>query len=446
MPSLDFLVKFVPFHSSSFIYELVTLVGFNLLIWGSVGLVRLAVEIFARIRGLKMLVRKLIPQRSTTRTLTKNDVAIIMAAYNEELVIAKSIRSLLVLVPPQNIYIISDGSKDNTAEIARSFGVNVLEPENSGKAGALKRGIDHFQLAQRYTGVLFVDADTIISPTYLDYALPYLEDDRVAVVAGFAKTLWEPATTGFWNMFILAHRERVYILVQYLIKYAQAWLGVSVTPIIPGFCSLYRASVLPSIDIAAKGLVIEDYNMTFEVHRKRLGKIIMDPRVYGNTQDPDNLRDYYKQVRRWHLGFWQTLKLHGFWPSLFSAALLLYSAEVLLSTLSLVLLPAVLVFIGVVAVLGVGNVSPWVYDLYTIFTQEYGILKGLLLLFAIDYAVSIIVALLFRRPQYLWYGLGFLFMKYIDAWTFLAAFPRTFLVHSTGAWVSPTRRTIATNT
>lgn len=446
MPSLDFFVKIVPFHSSSFIYELVTLVGFNLLIWGSVGVIRLIVEAMARMPWLRIMVQRLVPQRSTTRTLTKNDVAIIMAAYNEELVIAKSIRSLLVLVAPENIYIISDGSKDATADIARSFGVNVLEPENSGKAGALKKGIDHFQLAHRYVGVLFVDADTIISPTYLDYALPYLEDDRVAVVAGFAKTLWEPATTGFWNMFVLAHRERVYILVQYLIKYAQAWLGVSVTPIIPGFCSLYRASILPAIDIAAKGLVIEDYNMTFEVHRKHLGKIIMDPRVYGNTQDPDNIRDYYKQVRRWHLGFWQTLKRHGFSPSLFSAALLLYSAEVLLSTISLVLLPVVLLFIGVVAAVGVGNVGPVVGDIYTTLTGQYSILKGFLLLFAIDYAVSLVIGLLFRRPQYLWYGLGFLFMKYIDAWTFLTAFPRTFLVHSTGAWVPPTRRTIATNT
>lgn len=437
MPSFGFwgsIHSTLPWENSgfSFFYTIVLLIGCNLLLWGSIGLVRLVVTSTAR------LLARLLPVPARPHTLTSRDVAVLMAAYNEELVIAKSIESLLRLVPAENIYIISDGSKDRTAQIAQDMGVHVYEPANSGKAGALQKGLTHFHLAERYVGVLFVDADTIISPDYLTYALPYLEDTRVAAVAGFAKTLWSPNTTTFGSLYVLAHRERVYLLVQYLIKYAQAWFGVSVTPIVPGFCSLYRASILEHIDIAAPGLVIEDYNMTFEVHKKKLGKVIMDHRVFGNTQDPDNFHDYYKQVRRWHLGFWQTVRRHGFWPSLFSFSLLLYIAEVLLSTASLVLLLPFLVAVGVYQLLGpqyggflsgvLGNV-----DLNAIWV-------GVAVLLCIDYLLSLAVAIIFRRPQYIWYGLAFIVLKYVDAWTFVSTFPRAFFERSSGAWISPVRR------
>jgi cellulose synthase/poly-beta-1,6-N-acetylglucosamine synthase-like glycosyltransferase len=182
--------------------------------------------------------------------------------------------------------------------------------------------------------------------------------------------------------------------------------------------------------------------MTFEVHKKKLGKIIMDPKVYGNTQDPDNVHDYYKQVRRWHLGLWQTLRRHGFWASLFSVALAVYMAEVLLSTISLLLLPVALIFVGVVWLVGVQHVAPVLGHIYVSLTGPYNIVKGAGLLLVIDYTVSLLIGLIFKRPQYIWYGLGFMFMKYIDAWTFLAALPRAFLERSTGAWTSPARRAI----
>lgn len=430
------------FDIGSVLYYIVALFGLSLTVWAIVGLVRFLVQSLGQLPYARALVSGLLPKRAATAPLTPRDVAVIMPAYNEELVIARSIAALLQLVPVENIFIISDGSTDNTASVARSLGVHVLDLPNQGKAGALQSGIQHYKLAERFTGVLFVDADTIVSPDYLQYALPYLEDPRVAVVAGFAKTLWEPQTAKFWNLFLLAYRDRAYRLFQYLLKYGQAWLPVSVTHIVPGFCSLYRASILPKIHINAPGLVIEDFNMTFEVHKHKLGKIIMDPRVCGNTQDPDTLPEYIKQIRRWHLGLWQTIRRHGFWPSLFSAVLLLYMSEVILAAVSLLLIPIALVFVGVVAVLGPETVSPALASAYAYLTGPFNIVLAIVVVFLIDYAISIVIAVLLRRPQYLWYGLGFGAMRFVDAWAFLITFPRAFLEHSTGAWVSPTRRAI----
>ena len=84
---------------------------------------------------------------------------------------------------------------------------------------------------------------------------------------------------------------------------------------------MYRASVLKHIDITAPGLVIEDFNMTFEVQRKRLGRVAYTPKARCSSEDPLTLNDYRKQVQRWYLGFWQTVRRHGVWPSLFWVSL-----------------------------------------------------------------------------------------------------------------------------
>ncbi len=425
------------------ILVLVTLMwGLNFTLWGFIGFLRYISQKFGR---------PALPPEGKTDGQTTNpnqirpdQVAVLMAAHNEEAVLATALQRLTEIFSPAQVYIVSDGSKDSTVDIANSQQVNVLDLQpNRGKAGALKAGLDDFGLASRYAAVLFVDADSVVDRAYLANALPILSKKEVVAIAGFAKTLWDSKANSFWSLFILAHRERVYFLSQRLIKYGQAWEHISVTPIIPGFCSLYKSSILPKLDIATPGLVIEDFNMTFEVHRRKLGKVVMLPQAIGYTQDPDNLKDYTNQVRRWHLGFWQTIRRHGFWTSFFSVCLLFYVAEVLLSSLTLLVLTPLAILqvawyiVGHVwPLLGLGPGFP------ELFNSILNPLKLLGMLIVADYALSIIVFLTTKRPQYLWYGPFFVFMKLIDAWTFINALPKAFIVRSSGAWVSPIRRKI----
>ena len=92
--------------------------------------------------------------------------------------------------------------------------------------------------------------------------------------------------------------------------------------------------------------------MTFEVHHKHLGRIAFHPGVQAYTQDPDNLRDYTRQMRRWCLGFWQTVRRHGFWPSRFCLALAVTVFELLMSSLFFVSLPLVMLALGVDGLIG----------------------------------------------------------------------------------------------
>ncbi|CEA08011.1 N-glycosyltransferase [Arthrobacter saudimassiliensis] len=127
-------------------------------------------------------------------------------------------------------------------------------------------------------------------------------------------------------------------VVQLLMKYGQASRPANVVSIVPGFASMYRARVLPHIDMTAPGLLIEDFNMTFEVHAKQLGRIEFHPSAANAfTQDPNTIRDYTRQVRRWSLGFWQTVRRHGLHPGRFWMALLLHIVELIASSLLLVL-------------------------------------------------------------------------------------------------------------
>lgn len=261
-------------------------------------------------------------------------IGVIIPAHNEEPVIGAAIDSALRLFERWDVHVVSDASSDTTAEIAARTGVNVLELlNNRGKAGAIEAVIEEFALTDNYDGVLILDADTELHPSYVEGARRQLAEPDVAAVAGFVVSEWKPDERSFVGRLISAYRDRLYFMLQYLMRFGQTWRHANVSFIVPGFASVYRTSALREIDINPEGLVIEDFNMTFEVHHKRLGRISMQPDTKAYSQDPFTLRDYYRQVSRWTLGLWQTIRRHKLWPSSFCAALLLYVLEVVLVSL-----------------------------------------------------------------------------------------------------------------
>jgi biofilm PGA synthesis N-glycosyltransferase PgaC len=259
---------FTIFFSQPFsIVSLITFMsfwGFNFTLWGMVGLFRLAQEKISQNPLFANFGKNRLSPSKVENNFKVNDVAAIVPAHNEEMVIAKTVTSLLLLVPSSNIFVISDGSTDKTAEIARNFRVNVLELNPSrGKAGALQAGIEHFSLSSKFKAVVFVDADTVLPWNYLEEALPYFSDKDVVAIAGYARTIWAPAKQKFRQIYFIAHREIVYTLSQLVLKFGQSWKFANVVTIVPGFASIYRASVLEKINLNPPGLVIEDFNMTF---------------------------------------------------------------------------------------------------------------------------------------------------------------------------------------
>ena len=96
-------------------------------------------------------------------------ITAIVAAYNEEKTIEKVILEIKKVSIIDKIIVVSDGSRDNTADIARRQGVEVIElTKNIGKGGALKEGIDRC----KSDIILLLDADLVgIKTTHIDCLL-----------------------------------------------------------------------------------------------------------------------------------------------------------------------------------------------------------------------------------------------------------------------------------
>jgi biofilm PGA synthesis N-glycosyltransferase PgaC len=410
------------------------LLGLNLTLWLAVGNLRLLSERLSRS-----------PPPPPPSRVSSDNVAVLVPAHNEEVVIASTLTSVLRLVAPGNVHVVADGCTDHTADIARSFGVNVLELQPPhGKAGGIAAAIEHFEIPARFEAMLIVDADTELDEHYLERALPMLEQSDVVAVAGYARTTWRPSELHLLGRLIVCYRTRLYAVMQ-LVKYGQTWRWTNVTAIVPGFASMYRTNVLPKMDLNPPGLVIEDFNMTFEIHRKRLGKIAFRPGVGATTQDPDNARDYCRQVVRWQLGFWQTVRRHGFWRSWFSAALALFILEVLLASVVLVAIAAACGLLVLAAIAGATTGGPhWIGAPDRVLGSYITAPNVLLFLALPDYLLTCFVAAALRRPSLLVYGLGFLPIRLVDAVITLRTLPQAWRARSSGHWTSPTRRAVET--
>jgi glycosyltransferase involved in cell wall biosynthesis len=85
-------------------------------------------------------------------------VAAVVPAYNEERTIGAVLSVLVRCRGVDEVVVVSDGSSDGTARVARSFGVKVVEfPTNRGKGAAMAAGV----AATDAPYVVFLDADLV---------------------------------------------------------------------------------------------------------------------------------------------------------------------------------------------------------------------------------------------------------------------------------------------
>ena len=375
------------------------------------------------------------------RMLTVEDVAVLMAAHNEEVVIDDSLAAITVLVPPGNVHVVSDASTDNTVTLALRHGVNVTETAtNVGKAGALEEGIRTFGLAERFSAVLLLDADTRLDPEYFRAALPFFDDPDIVAVAGCARSNWGTPGLSFMGRLAIAHRSRVYALTQRLLKYGQTWRRTNATHIVPGFASMYRTTVLPNMTINPTGLVIEDFNMTFEVYRKHLGRVGFTTGAKAFTQDPSNVHDYIKQVKRWALGLWQTVRRHRLHLDRLSAVVGVLLLELLTASLAFLVLPVIVLVLAVPDLFPLVLHSPVVLAVHSAIASHVSLRAIGLGVLVPDLLLTLFVAAAERQPRYLLYAPFFVFMRTIDAVIALYTLGRAWREKSTGQWVSPARR------
>jgi glycosyltransferase involved in cell wall biosynthesis len=114
------------------------------------------------------------------------EIVTIIPAYNEEKTIGNVLSVLKQVNEIARIIVVSDGSTDETVDVAKSFGVEVVElEENIGKGGAMKAGVER-TLADI---VLFLDADLIgLTPSHvLSLLKPVIKNEAEMSIGIFEK-------------------------------------------------------------------------------------------------------------------------------------------------------------------------------------------------------------------------------------------------------------------
>lgn len=227
------------------------------------------------------------------------DIDVLIPAYNEAKVIARTVEAVLRSDVPVRVFVIDDGSSDDTvACVPQHPQVRVLKlAANMGKAAALNVGLR----TATSPVVVTVDADTLVDPACIGrLAGAILGSDAVAA-AGTIHVGNRRSWLGVWQSY-------EYIAAIHLQRRAQAHFGIITT--VPGAaCGLRREQVIAAGGFSRDTLT-EDTDLTFTLLRQGAAAIFV-PEALADTEAPSTWPDLLRQRRRWHVGYLQTLRKHA---------------------------------------------------------------------------------------------------------------------------------------
>lgn len=229
-------------------------------------------------------------------------VSVIVPAHNEEVVIAKTIRSLLTSDYGEfEIIVVDDGSQDNTSEVvSKCFTaegrVQLFRTTNIGKSGALNLGLRH----AKGEVVIALDADTLFAPQTIGALAKRFYDPRLGAVAGNAKV-------GNRINIVTRWQALEYITSQNMDR--RAFASLNCITVVPGAVGAWRRDLLAEIGGFSSDTLAEDQDLTLQI--RRLGYSVgYEEDAFAWTEAPDTLRSLARQRFRWAFGTLQCMWKH----------------------------------------------------------------------------------------------------------------------------------------
>lgn len=228
----------------------------------------------------------------------KDTISVLIPAYNEEKGVGKTVLSCLNQTRmPDEIIVVNDGSTDRTLDILKSFGDNITiinVHENTGNKSKAQ------EIGLRYVNTdIFVitDADTSLDRNFIMEVEKTFRDKEVSAVSGFVES-----RKFNW---ITDVRELNYLVGQTIYKKAQSYIDSLF--VLVGCGSAFRTKDFKRVIRFDHDNITEDLDFTYELKLANK-KICLQNKAVVYTQDPNNLKDYFKQLYRWHSGGWYCLK------------------------------------------------------------------------------------------------------------------------------------------
>jgi peptidoglycan-N-acetylglucosamine deacetylase len=297
------------------------------------------------------------------------EITLLVPAYNEEVTIIESIRSLFRLKYPRfEIVICNDGSKDRTMQVLlqafRFVRIDVDHADHLGCApiracyelrGGLPPGITRMVLIDKDNGgkadalnacinvaqgqyVTSMDADSVLVPEALLMAARVLAESVEPVVAVGAQVGLSNGSRVHDGRIVEMGLPAAWIarfqIVEYMRSFAQGRVALAALDslvVLSGVFALLQRDLVLSIggfltkqmrarvtlEYCGKGAhtVCEDMEIIVRMHRYlrehgARGRIAMLPFAAAWTEAPENYRDLGKQRARWFRGLLEVLSYH----------------------------------------------------------------------------------------------------------------------------------------
>jgi cellulose synthase/poly-beta-1,6-N-acetylglucosamine synthase-like glycosyltransferase/peptidoglycan/xylan/chitin deacetylase (PgdA/CDA1 family) len=232
-------------------------------------------------------------------------VAVLIPAFNEEKVIVRTIRSVLMSNYKNiRVIVIDDGSRDNTynvaidaypAEIA-SGRLTVLTKPNGGKADAL-----NFALARTSEEVYIgIDADGVIAHDAIANLVAHFANPRIGAVAGNAKV---GNRVNLWTRW----QALEYITSQNFERRALDLFDVVM--VVPGAIGAWRTAAVKAGGGYHTNTVAEDADLTMNLLEQGY-EVIYEDQALAFTEAPINMNGLMRQRFRWSFGILQAIFKH----------------------------------------------------------------------------------------------------------------------------------------
>lgn len=234
-------------------------------------------------------------------------VTVLIAAYNEEKVIAATLRGLVASTyPVHEFLVVDDGSTDRTAEIVVELSrtldprIRLITQTNARKPAALNTGL----VRTRSEIVVTVDADTNVTPGMVADLVRHFEADRYGTLGAVAGVV----RVGNRQVNVLTRWQALEYLSQIGVERA-AHDVLGTIMIVPGACAAWRREAVLRAGGFSEDTLAEDCDLTLGLHRMGW-RVTQDDVARADTEAPETLDALLKQRVRWTFGTLQAIAKH----------------------------------------------------------------------------------------------------------------------------------------
>jgi cellulose synthase/poly-beta-1,6-N-acetylglucosamine synthase-like glycosyltransferase len=222
-------------------------------------------------------------------------VTLVVAAYNEEIVLPEKIRNCSEIDYPRhlfNIIFVTDGSTDYSKELIQQHDLITLlhQPERRGKLAALKRAMQYVKTPV----VVFSDANSMLNPGCIRAMVRHFSDEKVGGVTGEKKVLKT-------NRSLIGEAEGLYWKYECFMKQQDADFNTVVGAV--GELFSIRTELFHPLE---DDLILDDF--VFSIHICLSGyKIEYEPAAFASETPSQSLADEEKRRVRIAAGAYQAV-------------------------------------------------------------------------------------------------------------------------------------------